>query len=213
MDFNIHIGTAVYLFGVTSQNDTGTIEFTLDGRNGTTYNSSVGVPQVVHAYNISFFSASGLANGSHTLGFRTVLALNSSQTVLIDYAVVTVDNSTDPVSDSGSTTNSNSTSHPNSSSGANSQPDKSPKRSALIGGAVGGIVAAALLVLAMCFLVRLRKTRVHPVKAEDNIQPYPVSSQSIACLFVAMNGVYSHLPYCLHSQTNPQCSNELVINH
>ncbi|KIK57963.1 hypothetical protein GYMLUDRAFT_262797 [Collybiopsis luxurians FD-317 M1] len=164
-------GTAVYLFGVTSQDSTGGINFTFDGQETTAYDpSSNAVPQVVHAYNFSLFALEGLVNGSHTLRFTTVLATNSSQTVLIDYAIVTVDNSPSD-GNSGSETGSGSSSSTNSS-----------KNSALIGGVVGGIAGAVLLSLAMFFFIRRRKYRVSEKKIENDVEPFgvAVSGQSFS---------------------------------
>ncbi|KAF8828496.1 hypothetical protein HHX47_DHR3000036 [Lentinula edodes] len=140
-------GTAVYLFGVTSQNDTGTIEFTLDGNNATTYNPpviaaddpTVGTPEADHTYNSLFFVATGLANGSHQLGFTAVLAYNTSQTVLIDYAVVTTDDSTSSGSSSASGSG---------TSASASESASDPNKAALIGGIAKKVkVSIALVVL------------------------------------------------------------------
>ncbi|KAJ3852873.1 hypothetical protein EV368DRAFT_82105 [Lentinula lateritia] len=171
-------GTAVYLFGVTSQNDTGTIEFTLDGNNATTYNPpviaandpTVGTPEADHTYNSLFFVATGLANGTHQLGFTAVLAYNTSQTVLLDYAVVTTDDSTS--SGSGSA----------SGSGASTSTSKStsgPNKAALIGGIVGGVAGVALLSLAILLFIRRRKSRSVfialevPFSIAKSVLPYP----------------------------------------
>ncbi|GAW05623.1 hypothetical protein LENED_007491 [Lentinula edodes] len=164
-------GTAVYLFGVTSQNDTGTIEFTLDGNNATTYNPpviaaddpTVGTPEADHTYNSLFFVATGLANGSHQLGFTAVLAYNTSQTVLIDYAVVTTDDSTSSGSSSASGSG---------TSASASESASDPNKTALIGGIVGGVAGVALLSLAIFLLIRRRKLRVRSVKPENNIRPF-----------------------------------------
>ncbi|KAJ3757195.1 hypothetical protein EV360DRAFT_84232 [Lentinula raphanica] len=73
--------TAVYLFGVTSQNDTGTIEFTLDGVNGTTYtppiipvdDPSIGTPEGDHTYNTLFFWGGVVGGGFLLLSFALFL--------------------------------------------------------------------------------------------------------------------------------------------
>ncbi|KAJ3751552.1 hypothetical protein DFH05DRAFT_1471903 [Lentinula detonsa] len=166
-------GTAVYLYGVTSQNDTGTIEFMVDGVNGTTYvpmivepgDASIGTPEADHGYNTLFFSATGLQNGSHQLGLTAVLGYNTSQTVLIDYAVVTTDNST------------------TSSSSPSPSPSPSPSHSntALIGGLVGGILGLILLSLALFIYIRrsthpkhlIRPLYIPPTAYSNSTNPNP----------------------------------------
>ncbi|KAJ4490969.1 hypothetical protein J3R30DRAFT_3694895 [Lentinula aciculospora] len=183
-DFN---GTAVYLFGATSQNDTGTIEFTLDGNNATTYvppviaadDPSIGTPEADHIYNSLFFVATGLQDGSHQLGFTTVMASNSSQTVLIDYAIVTNNNSTDISTGSGSGSGANPSSNGSESGGSTNTSSGSTNKAALIGGIVGGVVGLVLLSLAIFFFLRWRKSRVCPIKPENDIRPLRIAPSFI----------------------------------
>ncbi|KAF5375467.1 hypothetical protein D9757_009941 [Collybiopsis confluens] len=161
-------GTAVYLYGVTSQDDTGAINFTIDGQSTKPFDPSFGVPAVVHAYNFNFLSLTGLSNASHTLGFTAILAANTSQTVLIDYATVTFDNS----SSSSGSQNGSGEGVGGLGSGTPPSPKKSSNKSALIGGIVGGIAGAILLLLVIFFFIRGRKHRSVPVKKETNIEPF-----------------------------------------
>ncbi|KAF5375472.1 hypothetical protein D9757_009942 [Collybiopsis confluens] len=156
-------GTAVYLFGVTSQDDTGAIDFTIDGQSIAPFDSSSSssVPEVVHIYNFSLLALIGLNNGSHTLGFTTILAANSSQTVLIDYAVVTFDNST------VSSPESKSDSEPSSSS------SNGFSKSVLIGGVVGGVIGAVVLLLCAFFFIRARQERKGRILAQSQNNVYP----------------------------------------
>ncbi|KAF9065928.1 hypothetical protein BDP27DRAFT_1424316 [Rhodocollybia butyracea] len=167
-------GTAVYLFGITSAAATGTIEFTLDGKSAMTFNGSVDIPALNHVYNFSLFSASGLENTSHTLEFTSILAVNASQTVLVDYAVVTVDNSTDGSSSSGSSSSPSSPSSGGSAGLASGTSHSGSNKAAIIGGTVGGVVGAVLLALALLWFIRRRKPQARPIKPENDIAPFRV---------------------------------------
>ncbi|KAJ3820188.1 hypothetical protein F5880DRAFT_1615795 [Lentinula raphanica] len=186
-------GTAVYLYGVTSQNDTGTIDFTLDGVNGTTYtppiipadDPSIGTPDADHTYNTLFFMATGLQDSSkvHKLEFTAVLGYNTSQTVLIDYAIVTTNDGGMTSSSSSGEGEGSSDGSGQSSSGGGSENKGSggsgSNKGALIGGIVGGVVGAFLLLSLALFLYIRRRRKSQPrssqIKPENRIEPLRIA--------------------------------------
>ncbi|KAH7881065.1 uncharacterized protein C8R40DRAFT_15109 [Lentinula edodes] len=97
-------GSGVTLYGVTNADQTCALTFVLDGGSPVNLDLS-SIPQSpTKVYNYQFFSASGLASGSHTLSW-TIETSVSNAVALIDYAIVTSDvasSSTSTTSSSGS---------------------------------------------------------------------------------------------------------------
>ncbi|KAJ7096145.1 hypothetical protein C8R44DRAFT_889860 [Mycena epipterygia] len=166
-------GTDVYLFGVDRSPIDAPIVFTL-GSVQSTHNSTANETTL---YDVLFFAGLGLdATKTHTLSWTvdiTNASLGHSSAVvsgLLDYALVTVgDNSSIPVA--GSTLNSKSSptslSRPLSSDAISASPHSKTPVAAIVGSAVGGVLAAALL-LGLLFLVWRRK--VHRQSAPGNLE-------------------------------------------
>ncbi|KAJ7676967.1 hypothetical protein DFH06DRAFT_1169444 [Mycena polygramma] len=140
-------GSAVYIYGIDLANPAN-ISFALDNATAP-YHYYAGSEQFV--FKSLFFSATNLtpANVNHTVSWVLHATATNGTTGLIDYAVITVDEST--VAPSG-TTSPSSTALPSASTKAKS------KTAPIVGGVVGGLALIAALGVAV-FLLRKRNSR------------------------------------------------------
>ncbi|KAJ3879462.1 hypothetical protein F5051DRAFT_201511 [Lentinula edodes] len=118
-------GSGVTLYGVTNADQTCALTFVLDGGSPVNLDLS-SIPQSpTKVYNYQFFSASGLASGSHTLSW-TIETSVSNAVALIDYAIVTSDVASSSTSTTSSSGSESSQSQAGTSSSSTSQVSSFP---------------------------------------------------------------------------------------
>ncbi|PBK67108.1 hypothetical protein ARMSODRAFT_1021068 [Armillaria solidipes] len=153
-------GTNVSVFGAQRLSIIGGIsaDFSVDGEKTTTFSTTSNASGNDIA-NTMFFSSPVLASGAHTL-FMNITEVAGDQSFMLDYITYS-DQVSDGKSSSSPTSSSGSWStNPPSSSGTTSpySPPKTTQFAGIVGGAVGGSVALLLIIGALIWWRRSKRT-------------------------------------------------------